>query len=79
MLDRIKPITVPYAEFWPSSYYHNRYECRFFGPNGRKILHWIRSQFVDDDMIYCKHGAAHDDCAALISSEQLTMTLIRWR
>jgi hypothetical protein len=67
------------ADFHPSSYYHGRWECVFYGRRGSEILRWIRNTFGDDDdMVYCINGVGKEDCRALITDEQLTMTLLRW-
>lgn len=67
----------------PSKVYHGRNECFFYGRKGVEIKSWIRNTFGDiDDLVYANGDIdgsnVHADCGALITDQQLTMTLLRW-
>jgi hypothetical protein len=67
----------------PSKVYHGRNECFFYGRSGQEIKSWIRNTFGDtDDLVYTTGDIdgsnIREDCGALITDGQLTMTLLRW-
>lgn len=66
-----------------SPVYHGRYECFFYGRKGKSIKNWIRETFGDnDDLVYANYGTdginVMQGCEALITDQQLTLTLLRW-
>ena len=63
--------------------YRNRYECFFFASRGMEIKSWIRTTFGDDDDLVYTNGdidgsSVDEDCGALITDQQLTLTILRW-
>jgi hypothetical protein len=65
-----------------SNVYHGRNECIFFGRSGSAIKWWIRDQFgKTDDLVYITgdiDNSVRPDCEALITDQQLTITLLKW-
>jgi hypothetical protein len=65
-----------------SNVYHGRNECIFFGRSGLAIKWWIRDQFgKTDDLVYITgdiDNSVRPDCEALITDQQLTITLLKW-
>lgn len=67
----------------PSKVYQGRNECFFYGRKGVEIKSWIRSMFGDaDDLVYTTGDIdgsnVHEDCGALITEQQLSLTMLRW-
>ncbi len=70
--------------YWPSRYYHNRYECNFYGRRGIEIRTWIRENWGDtDDMVWAsgEDWFSQDrnyEYTAMITPQQLTLLLLKW-
>ena len=73
--------TISGATFYPSKYYRGRYECLFYGRQGPHIKQWIRDHFGSkDDMVYAfqDYDVNYTGYDALITKEQLLMTVLKW-
>jgi len=66
--------------YWPAQYYHNRYECEFWGRHGLLIRKWIRDNWGDIDDLVWSSGESFEgwEYTAMITPEQLTYVLLRW-
>lgn len=65
---------------YPSRNYHNRWECYFWGSRGKLIKYWIRTSFGEtDDLVWASNDQIGVAYESLITSEQLTLTLLRWQ
>jgi len=79
---KIEEIHIKGMIFISSRYYHGRYECMGWGRRGREIIEWIRQNFGEvDDFVYATEEFTEEGIRgldALISQDQLALTLIRW-
>lgn len=80
-LDLKQPVRLQGAWLVPSDIWRNRWECYFWGKQGRMIRYWIRDTFGDtDDFVWARgNNQNNQEYSALITAEQLTLTLLRWQ
>lgn len=80
---KLPEVNIPGFIAAKSPVYHGRYECFFYGRKGLSMKRWIRETFGDnDDLVYtnCEIDGSNvtQNCGALITDQQLTLTLLKW-
>jgi hypothetical protein len=78
--ERPRVADIPGISFYKSKYYRGRFECVLWGRRSKEILEWIKATFGEtDDMVYAtEEHDAYNGYDALVTEEQMALTLLRW-